>query len=118
MARQITFDQFSQFIDWNTYYAMVVDTTSSRYMYCGGEMCDEVWNTLSEAESIWIEPMAEAEEAAVATMRINMLAELEPANGAEDENFAELKRILYANEGEVITVNVNDDLTYYILLLD
>lgn len=118
MARQISFDQFSQFIEWNTYYAMVVDTTSSRMMYCGGVMCDEVWDTISEAESIWIEPMAEAEEAAVETMRSNMLAELEPANGVEDENFTETRRILYANEGEVITVKVNDDLTYYILLLD
>ena len=116
MAARINYAEFQELVNWNEYYAMVYDCPNNRYNYAGGEMFEELMDEVYKADAIWIEPMAEANEAAVEVMRDNMLAEFEPAAGVEDEGYEAMKRMFADNAGRIVTVNVRDNESLYILI--
>lgn len=116
MTRQITYREFEGLINWDEYYAMVYDCPNNRYNYAGGEMSEELMDEVYKADAIWIEPMAEANEAAVEVARDNMLAEFEPAPGAEDEGYEAMRRMFADNTGRIVTINVRDSESLYILI--
>lgn len=116
MTRQITYREFEGLINWDEYYAMVYDCPSNRYTYAGGEMSEELMDEAYKADAIWIEPMAEANEAVVEVMRDNMLAEFEPAAGVEDEGYETLKRMFADNAGRIVTINVRANESLYVLI--
>lgn len=115
MATRINYTEFQKLVNWDEYYAMV-DCTNNRYNYAGGEMSEELMDEVYKADAILIEPMAEANEAAVEVMRDNMLAEFEPAAGVEDEGYETLKRMFADNAGRIVTINVRANESLYILI--
>lgn len=116
MATRINYTEFQKLVNWNEYYSMVFDCKNNRYNYVGGEMSEELMDEIYNADAISIEPMAEANEAIVEVMRDNMLAEFEPATGTEDEGFETMKRMFADNTGRIVTVDVSDNESLYILI--
>ena len=121
MATRINYTEFQQLVNWDEYYAMVYDCANNRYNYVGGEMSEELMDVIYKADNeggIWIEPMHEADERAVEVMRDNMLTEFEPAAGVEDEGYEAMKRMFADNAGRIVTINVRDNESLYILIPD
>lgn len=115
MTTRINYTEFENLINWDEYYAMVSDCQSGR-QYAGGEMSEELMDEIYKADAISIEPMAEANEAVVEVMRDNMLAEFEPAPGVVDEGYEAMKRMFADNAGRIVTINVRDNESMYILI--
>lgn len=121
MATRINYTEFQTLVNWDEYYAMVYDCTNNRYNYVGGEISEELMDAIYKADGecgIWIEPMHEADERVVEVMRDNMLAEFEPAEGVEDETYDTLERMFDVAAGRIVTIDLNDNESYSILIPD
>lgn len=119
MATRINYTEFQKLVNWDEYYAMVYDCPDNRYNYVGGEMSEELMDEIYKADNeggIWIEPMTEANEVAVEVMRDNMLAEFEPAPETVDEGYEAMKRMFADNAGRIVTINVRNNESLYILI--
>lgn len=117
MSKKLNFKEFSKMVKWDEYYPIVCDCPNYRFHYTGCEMTEELMDIFYHAglnDSLYIEPMGNANDEVVKVMKDNCLEEFKPCDDVADDGYERLKESFDNNDGMIVIANT-DDVTIYIL---